>query len=79
MGITRFISASFIQGSCIKESLDLPQKAFSYLISHGDLDQDHQKFFETLVNRLDTQQLAVVIKSCRRFYRLYADIFRGLD
>ncbi len=62
----------------IKESLSLPDKAFSYLISHGDLDINHQKFFEDLVNRLDSDQLAIVIKSCKRFYRLYADIFRGL-
>ena len=62
----------------IKESLGLPQNAFSYLISHGDLDIDHQKFFENLVNRLDSNQLVIVIKSCKRFYRLYADIFRGL-
>jgi hypothetical protein len=62
----------------IKESLSLPQSAFSYLISHGDLDIGHQKFFEDLVNRLDSNQLAIVIKSCKRFYQLYADIFRGL-
>ncbi len=62
----------------IKASLNLPQKAFSYLISHGDLDIDHQKFFEDLVNRLDNKQLAVVIKSCKRFYQLYGNIFRGI-
>ena len=84
LGMVHVLEGTSVQlathaANSIKESLDLPQKAFSYLISHGDLDQDHQKFFETLVNRLDTQQLAVVIKSCKRFYRLYADIFRGLD
>jgi pyrroloquinoline quinone (PQQ) biosynthesis protein C len=63
----------------IKESLNLPKKAFSYLISHGDLDQDHQKFFEELVNRLDDAQIAIVIKSCKRFYQLYGDIFRGIS
>ncbi len=62
----------------IKEFLNLPQKAFSYLISHGDLDQDHQKFFENIINKLDDKQLEVVIRSCRRFYKLYGDIFRGL-
>ena len=62
----------------IKESLNLPQKAFSYLISHGDLDIEHQKFFENLINRLNYTQLAIVIRSCKRFYRLYAAIFRGL-
>ena len=62
----------------IKTSLELPSKAFSYLISHGDLDQEHTQFFERLVNRLSDDQLAIVIKSCQRFYQLYANIFRGL-
>ncbi len=62
----------------IKISLGLPNKAFSYLISHGDLDQDHTQFFEDLVNRMSDEQLAVVIKSCKRFYRLYANIFKSL-
>ena len=31
--------------SAIKNALDLPEKAFSYLRSHGALDQDHIKFF----------------------------------
>jgi pyrroloquinoline quinone (PQQ) biosynthesis protein C len=62
----------------IKGALSLPNKAFSYLISHGDLDQDHTQFFAQLVNRLRPEQLAVVIKACRRFYRLYSDIFKGL-
>jgi pyrroloquinoline quinone (PQQ) biosynthesis protein C len=62
----------------IKDALNLPQKAFSYLISHGDLDVDHQKFFEALVNRLDDAQLSIVIRSCKRFYQLYGNIFRGL-
>ena len=62
----------------IKSSLNLPNKAFSYLFSHGDLDVGHQKFFEDLIIRLSTDQLAVVIKSCQRFYQLYANIFRSL-
>jgi len=62
----------------IKSSLALPNKAFSYLISHGDLDQGHTQFFEELINKMTQQQLAVVINACKRFYRLYADIFRSL-
>lgn len=62
----------------IKQTLNLPNQAFSYLFSHGDLDQDHQKFFEDLINQLQPEQLTVVIRSCKRFYRLYADIFRSL-
>jgi pyrroloquinoline quinone (PQQ) biosynthesis protein C len=62
----------------IQKSLSLPNKAFTYLISHGDLDVDHTQFFEDLVNRLNAEQLEIVIHSCKRFYHLYAEIFRGL-
>src|SRR5690606_42068586 len=53
--------------------------SFSYLISHGDLDQGHQQFFANLINRLDRHQLAVVTQACRRFYRLYSNVFKELD
>lgn len=74
---TSVLLATHVANS-IKTSLSLPQKAFSYLYSHGDLDQDHQKFFEDLINKLTEEQLSVVIKSCQRFYKLYANIFREL-
>ena len=74
---TSVLLATHVANS-IKTSLSLPQKAFSYLYSHGDLDQDHQKFFEDLINKLTEKQLSVVIKSCQRFYKLYANIFREL-
>ncbi|MCX7544697.1 TenA family transcriptional regulator [Marinicella gelatinilytica] len=62
----------------LKTSLNLPNKAFSYLISHGDLDQGHQQFFEGLINRLSDDQLAVVVNASQRFYRLYRHIFEEL-
>lgn len=83
LGMVHVLEGTSVQlathaANSIKESLSLPDKAFSYLISHGDLDIDHQKFFEDLVNRLDSDQLDIVIKSCKKFYLLYADIFRNL-
>jgi thiaminase len=61
-------------------SLGLPQSAFSYLSSHGSLDQGHVRFYETLVNRLDDPgDRAEVIHCARVFYRLYGDVFRALD
>jgi long-subunit acyl-CoA synthetase (AMP-forming) len=61
-------------------SLGLPQAAFSYLTSHGALDQGHTKFYESLVNRLeDAGDRAAVIRCARNFYRLYGDVFRALD
>lgn len=83
LGMVHVLEGTSVQlatqaANSIKESLSLPNKAFTYLISHGDLDVDHQKFFEGLINKLNTNQLAIVVKSCQRFYRLYAEIFRGL-
>lgn len=63
----------------IETSLGLPRTAFSYLLSHGDLDIEHAGFFEGLMNRLDDpDDQAAVIRAARRFYRLYGDVFRGL-
>lgn len=63
----------------IEVALDLPRNAFTYLLSHGDLDVEHAGFFEGLMNRLDDpDDQAAVIHAARRFYRLYGDVFRGL-
>ncbi len=63
----------------IENGLNLPRNAFSYLRSHGDLDIEHTGFYETLMNRLDdADDRAAVIFAARRFYRLYADVFRSL-
>ena len=64
----------------IATKLQLPKSAFSYLTSHGALDQDHIKFYENLMNQItDPQEQAVVIHAANRFYRLYGDIFRSLE
>ncbi|WP_334177718.1 iron-containing redox enzyme family protein [Pseudoxanthomonas sp.] len=63
----------------LQTSLDLPRNAFSYLLSHGDLDIEHVGFFKGLMDRLDDEDdRAAVIDAARRFYVLYGDIFRTL-
>jgi len=63
----------------IQAGLDLPDTAFSYLRSHGALDQDHMRFYQGLVNRLESEHdRRFVIHTARIFYRLYGDIFRTL-
>ncbi len=63
----------------IKQALNLPASAFSYLRSHGALDQDHIKFFESLMDKItDVRDQEQLIHSAKMFYRLYADIFRTL-
>lgn len=64
----------------IAATLELPKKAFSYLTSHGALDQEHIVFFENLMNKItDEKEQACIIHSAKMFYRLYAGIFRELD
>lgn len=63
----------------VRQALDLPKKAFSYLYSHGSLDIEHVKFFENLMNRIeDSVDQEQIIHSARVFYRLYGDIFRSI-
>jgi pyrroloquinoline quinone (PQQ) biosynthesis protein C len=63
----------------LQSSLGLPNKAFSYLLSHGSLDIGHVDFYQKLMNRLDDgDDQASVIHAARVFYRLYGDIFRSL-
>ena len=64
----------------IKNKLDLPANAFSYLRSHGSLDQEHIVFFENLMNKItDKNEQDQIIHSAKMFFKLYANIFRELD
>jgi len=52
---------------------------FSYLTSHGALDQDHVAFFRELVDGFDDPVVQnIIIDHAKMFYRLYGDIFRDL-
>ena len=64
----------------IQEKLSLSDQMFSYLRSHGKLDQKHVKFFKDLMNRIvDLDEQAQIIHAANRFYRLYGDVFRELS
>lgn len=63
----------------IRESLGLPQKAFSYLYSHGSLDVEHIDFFEDIVNQIvDADDQDAIVHVAKVIFRLYAEIFRSL-
>jgi len=63
----------------IAARLDLPRRAFKYLLSHGTLDQLHVGHFDGLIDRLDdAADRAAVLHAARMFYRLYGDVFRAL-
>ena len=63
----------------IRQRLQLPEQAMSYLTSHGSLDQEHIQFFAKLMDQLsDPADQQAVIHMARRMYRLYGDLFRSL-
>ncbi len=62
-------------GEQIQKQLALPDQAFSYLYSHGALDQEHFEFFRGLMNEItDPEDQAAIIHSARMVYRLYGDM-----
>ncbi|WP_439135389.1 TenA family transcriptional regulator [Pseudomaricurvus sp.] len=59
----------------IQTALHLPDSAFSYLRSHGCIDQEHIQFFENLMNRIDdVNEQNQIVHSARMFYQLYHNI-----
>lgn len=74
------IALADLAAGTIADKLRLPKNAFSYLSSHGALDQDHIKFFQSLMEQItDPAEQQLIIHAAKRFYRLYGDIFRSLD
>lgn len=64
----------------VRSELNLPKNAFSYLYSHGSLDQEHVQFFASIMNRItDPVEQQLIIHACRVFYGLYGNIFRALQ
>jgi len=62
----------------LQESLQLPDEAFTYLRSHGELDVEHVDDFAGLINRIDhPDDLAAILHCARVFYHCYAD-FRSV-
>lgn len=62
----------------IQEALALPDRAFSYLRSHGTLDQQHTRHLAELLEQMDAADQEDVIHAARVFFKLYGDVFRGL-
>ncbi|SMF47949.1 MULTISPECIES: iron-containing redox enzyme family protein [unclassified Pseudomonas] len=75
---TSIALATHAAGS-IQRTLALPDKAFSYLSSHGALDQDHMVTYKRLMDRLDTaDDQQAVVHAAKVVYRLYTEMFQGL-
>jgi thiaminase len=74
------VALADIAANEIAKTLKLPKSAFTYLHSHGALDQEHVVFFQQLMDQItDPEQQQMIIHSAKRFYKLYANVFRELD
>ncbi len=63
----------------VQSSLGLPPEAFTYLTSHGALDQDHMKFFEKLMNQIDDQaDQQAITAMAHDIFRLFAGVFASI-
>jgi len=66
--------------SRIQSALDLPDRAFSYLRSHGKLDQEHTQHLAGIVNRLDNPtDHAAIVDCANAMFWLYGNVFRSLE
>ncbi|HEX8594569.1 MAG TPA: iron-containing redox enzyme family protein [Pseudomonas sp.] len=75
---TSIALATHAAGS-IRDHLQLPETAFSYLSSHGSLDIEHMQTYRRLMDKLDDPaDQAAVIRASKVVYRLYTDMFRQL-
>lgn len=63
----------------ISHTLKLPKQAFTYLYSHGDLDQEHIRFFAGPMDRIvEPEDQAAILHAAKMFYELYGNIFRSI-
>lgn len=73
------VALALMAADRIQTGLGLPDAAFSYLRSHGTLDQEHTAHFALLMDRIeDVADQMAIVHAARAFYLLYADVFRGL-
>lgn len=73
------VSLALMAADQIQKPLGLPDAAFSYLRSHGTLDQEHTADFELLMDQVESAcDRHDIVHAARAFYRLYGDVFRSL-
>ena len=66
--------------SAVAENLGLPPEAFTYLTSHGALDQDHMAFFAELVNGLERgDDRAAILQMAREMFGLFGAVFASIE
>lgn len=66
--------------SAVAANLGLPPEAFTYLTSHGALDQDHMAFFAQLVNGIDdAADREAITTMARDMFALFGRVFASIS
>ncbi len=74
------VALALTAASAIQDALRLPDGAFTYLRSHGSLDQQHVRHLASIIDQLDIDlDLPAVVTCARAMYWLYGNVFRGLE
>jgi long-chain acyl-CoA synthetase len=65
--------------SAVAASLNLGPESFSYLSSHGAVDQEHLVFFQRLMDEIDDPaDQAAIIEVAGAVFILFAEVFRAI-
>jgi hypothetical protein len=63
----------------VADSLGLGPECFTYLRSHGALDQDHMKVFQRLMGEVDDPaDQDAIVEMAQAMFSLFADLFRAI-
>lgn len=66
--------------SAVAQRLGLPPEAFTYLTSHGALDQEHMGFFARLVNGLrDADDRELIMSMAGEMFGLFGGVFASIS
>lgn len=66
--------------SAVARNLGLPPQAFTYLTSHGALDQEHMAFFARLVNGLaDPADRDAIVTMAKEMFGLFGGVFASVE
>jgi len=66
--------------SAVAKNLGLPPQAFTYLTSHGALDQEHMAFFARLVNGLaDPADRDAILTMAKEMFGLFGGVFASVE
>jgi hypothetical protein len=73
------IQLASVGAEAVQHSLGLPPAAFTYLISHGALDQDHILFLKQLLDGVsDANDRAAIVHMAKVMFGLFGGVFASI-